>query len=586
MPLVAIGAALMSAHAAAAPAAHVEIEASEPNILESSSFQGGTYRLRNDGSEGITGLRIDLGAGPAMFPDLIFDPTGLAGNELGLPFTVNSGPSDLNATATYLDGTDAEGYRVLDVAMPAPGLAPGKEMTFSIDVDPTVVKESFAGPHGKISGAEHHGATITVSYVSSPAQSNDAVKVTGSDIGSTADFPAVTDLAPVVSAVDVGAPAVVSSPTQGITVEGPAGAAGFVLVAEGHLYLAGLAGFDVDPFEANVLVGHSQYAFTIGADGTAVVPVSLTRRDLATVPGAPAGGVSEDIGLNYITAWLTAPAGGSGPVSDPIVLQWDGTPPPPDPEPKPEPTPVLDPPAEPVLIAVPDGPLGLDNCRPAKPEATRDPGGGSIALSASQLRINQRIGQAAIRRLNAVQKWLDDGIVGSDLCGGTLGPRELASDLMQIPGEAAAPAGASPRPLEVAPSGGSGAITLTPAQLQINQRIYRAALLRARALDERLRGRLTGGDVVDASVDPARLAMPVSSGPPVAGPAPSTTARVGLGAASGRITLSSGQLRINQRIGQRAVREANSLVSRIERGLVGANFAADTITSADVVLGD
>ncbi|MGE0028427.1 MAG: lysyl oxidase family protein [Thermoleophilia bacterium] len=86
-------------------------------------------------------------------------------------------------------------------------------------------------------------------------------------------------------------------------------------------------------------------------------------------------------------------------------------------------------------------------------------GGGSaparFTLSAGQLLINQRIGQAAIRRLAAVEARLD----------GRPAPR--------FPGSGK----------------GAGRVELSAGQLLINQRIYQAAIRRAASLEARLDGR-------------------------------------------------------------------------------------------------
>jgi hypothetical protein len=76
-------------------------------------------------------------------------------------------------------------------------------------------------------------------------------------------------------------------------------------------------------------------------------------------------------------------------------------------------------------------------------------GGSRFTLSAAQLLINQRIGQAAIRRLDAVEAMLDGRP-----------PREFA--------------------------GAGGRVRLTAGQLLINQRIFQAAIRRAATLEARL----------------------------------------------------------------------------------------------------
>ncbi len=51
------------------------------------------------------------------------------------------------------------------------------------------------------------------------------------------------------------------------------------------------------------------------------------------------------------------------------------------------------------------------------------------------------------------------------------------------------------------------------------------------------------------------------------------------------MTLTTGQLRINQRISQAAVRRANALIARLERGLTSADFQRRTITALDFAPG-
>ena len=58
-------------------------------------------------------------------------------------------------------------------------------------------------------------------------------------------------------------------------------------------------------------------------------------------------------------------------------------------------------------------------------EESADP----IRLTRQQLLINQRIGQAAIRRIAAVEQRLADGLQDRDVCGGTISAQSLVSSL-------------------------------------------------------------------------------------------------------------------------------------------------------------
>ncbi len=88
-----------------------------------------------------------------------------------------------------------------------------------------------------------------------------------------------------------------------------------------------------------------------------------------------------------------------------------------------------------------DAPVSTPVCKilplPPSPPARRT---STFTLSVGQLRINQRISQAAIRRLNAVEARLNGGLQARDLCGYSVGPPELG------PGITSAPAAASLAP--------------------------------------------------------------------------------------------------------------------------------------------
>lgn len=122
-------------------------------------------------------------------------------------------------------------------------------------------------------------------------------------------------------------------------------------------------------------------------------------------------------------------------------------------------------------------------------------GRGRITLSARQMLIGQRIGQAAIRRLNAVEARLDGGPAPAArrAKGGAV---ELSVRQMRINQRvyqaavrraAALEARIEGRPAPAAAAGGpKGRITLTLRQLVINQHIAQAAVRRANVLDARV----------------------------------------------------------------------------------------------------
>ncbi len=232
-------------------------------------------------------------------------------------------------------------------------------------------------------------------------------------------------------------------------------------------------------------------------------------------------------------------------------------------------------------------------CRTPSPVPTPTPGDPSdITLTTGQLLINQRIDQAAIRRANGVQAWLDDGIQGRDLCQGALAAGELAAGIVtDLAGPPLAFVAPDPRSIVIAaakPADASG-ISLTTGQLLINQRISQAAIRRLNALKARMDGGLTGGDVDDGTlvqaVFVAGLRVLVAP-PPAAPPAASTTVIAPATPADpSQITLSTTQILINQRISQAAVRRANELIARIEDGLLATDVRDGSVTTLDLAPG-
>lgn len=212
---------------------------------------------------------------------------------------------------------------------------------------------------------------------------------------------------------------------------------------------------------------------------------------------------------------------------------------------------------------------------------------GKVKLTAGQLRTNQRISQAALRRATAIEARLAEGLTAADIRPGALGATAFAANVQVSGAETGAlsPPGTG-RPLVVSGAQGDGAdaVRLTAAQLRINQRISQAGLRRANRLADLFDGHLTGADIADGAIRPEHLApgLAIAS----ASPDPQI---VSTGHPQGdrrrqpvRVSLSAAQLRINQRIAQAAVRRLNSLVARLELGLPGSSFAPGSIRAADL----
>ena len=135
-------------------------------------------------------------------------------------------------------------------------------------------------------------------------------------------------------------------------------------------------------------------------------------------------------------------------------------------------------------------------------------------------------------------------------------------------------------------SGPGDPLTLSAEQLLINQRIDQAAIRRATGITNRLEAGLTGGDVQAAQVTQGKLfnrLQIVTKTPSPEPPASETTIPPRQNPPDpDSVTLSTEQLKINQRISQAGVRNANALIRRLETGLSGTDLRPATLTAADL----
>jgi Tol biopolymer transport system component len=238
-----------------------------------------------------------------------------------------------------------------------------------------------------------------------------------------------------------------------------------------------------------------------------------------------------------------------------------------------------------------DAPVATPACKTLPlPLAPPAKSGVVFTLSVTQLRINQRISQAAIRRLNAVEARLNSGLRARDLCGYSIGPAQLGPGIASAPAAASLAAVAPADPAPITDPGrrpGPGdPLTLSAEQLLINQRIDQAGIRRATGITNRLEAGLSGGDIRAAQVTQGKLydRLQILARAPAAEP-PATKTIIPPRRTPpdpDSVTLSTGQLRINQRISQAAVRDANALIRRLETGVSGADLKPATLTAANL----
>ena len=107
-----------------------------------------------------------------------------------------------------------------------------------------------------------------------------------------------------------------------------------------------------------------------------------------------------------------------------------------------------------------------------------------LRLSRGQMLVNRRIAQAALRRVNAIERWLDAGIVAGDLRHEGLGAAAFDPALAPSgPASGDGTAAAAVRPLGIGASAAvaeapPGGIPVSARELLTTQRIAQAAVRR------------------------------------------------------------------------------------------------------------
>lgn len=132
--------------------------------------------------------------------------------------------------------------------------------------------------------------------------------------------------------------------------------------------------------------------------------------------------------------------------------------------------------------------------------------GKRLPVSDKQLLINQRISQAAVRRVNRLDEVLDAGLTGAAIRDGGLTPDDLAPDIAASrDGEAPEQGGFVLPALRVAAASTGKKVSATQEQLIINQRVSQAAIRRLNLAIARFEKGLTSEDFRDGSLSAADL---------------------------------------------------------------------------------
>jgi hypothetical protein len=297
--------------------------------IDATTWDSGSYVIENTGDEEIETVTLDLRS--AVLPDVVFDPDGTAGDEGAKGFVPSSGADTVGlvdgSVSVPHNGVDgADGYDKLTITFD--DFQPGETFTFEMDNDPTSIKGGSSvqsGEAGPISGLELSGSTVTATFADG-ATAETSLFSDGSAGGSQGIVDASAAPAPTIGVDGVSlsdtdlssehTAATVSGADQTVTVSGQPGETVTLLRVEGELNLDGVPtydgtpGYDVQAYEANTALDVEEYTATVGSDGTATVPVTLTKS-------------SDAGGLNYFVAATADEEGELGATSNVVVLEYD-----------------------------------------------------------------------------------------------------------------------------------------------------------------------------------------------------------------------------------------------------------------------
>jgi hypothetical protein len=297
--------------------------------LASTTFSAGAFIIDNIGTVDITQVTFDLSSG--FLPDVVFDPTGTAGDSGAKCFTADSGATE-TGLATDGSGTgpgsctvpfssphngvdDADGYDVMTIDFN--DFQGGEVFTFSTDNDPTSIKNDVTtGDAGAISGFELIGATVTVEFANGAMLTGNLFDESSLG-GSMAMIEAGIPAAPVLALSGFADPIALPDAAQSIIVTGTPGTPVSLLQVDARLYIdAGGGGYDIDPFEANDAMGKVVANAVIEPDGDVEIPVTLLATP--TSDAGPDGGINHFIAVHEMNGPTPR-----GLTSNTVVVEFD-----------------------------------------------------------------------------------------------------------------------------------------------------------------------------------------------------------------------------------------------------------------------
>lgn len=284
--------------------AFVEIDPAGSTIA-SSTYNANSFKIRNNSTAGqkITKVTIDLST--AVFPDMVFDPFGQAGDTVPKQFTLDMNNTGGSVNHTMTKPRDG-GFDAIELTFGDFG--PGKGINFSIDVDPTTSKGTpppGPGESASVSGLELAGATVTVQFNDNSQWVGELFPKPSSTTGSRNTFKPVAPAQPTLQVLNGIPPFNTNAAAQTIRVSAPVGSVVVLSQIESALYVNNNP-FDLDPWEHNTALNVTESSQTVGSSGFVDFNVTLRKSN-------------NNAGYNVFVATVRDSAGDTGNIARALI---------------------------------------------------------------------------------------------------------------------------------------------------------------------------------------------------------------------------------------------------------------------------
>ncbi|MEO1439148.1 MAG: malectin domain-containing carbohydrate-binding protein, partial [Chloroflexota bacterium] len=284
--------------------------------INSSTFGNGSFNITNNSEPGIEITKVTVDLETAMLPEIVFDPNGTAGDNVGKGFTPNNGSGTTTGVTTSNFASAYEGG-FYDLEINFNDFNPGETLQFGVDIDPISTKGAAQpGPNesASVSGLELAGSTVTIEFSNGDTHVVELFRKPNTDGGTNNIVRNQLPAAPSINAAGVSNQSTVFTDDLTINVVTNTLEQDVKLLQfEAGQFKQADGGYSIDPWEINSLVAVAEYAESTGNSTSVAFNTTLTNQQ----PD------DEEYGFNIFAAVAVDSDGATGPLSNFIIVKYD-----------------------------------------------------------------------------------------------------------------------------------------------------------------------------------------------------------------------------------------------------------------------